>query len=106
DALPSRLLEAREDRGVLAVVPVELDDPHPGVRRGELAEQARRRVAAAVIDEDDLVAASHLAERGRQPREERRKRPFLVEDGNEDGDLERSVRRGVHGRAPSYSPRP
>ncbi len=56
DALAAHPLEARENGEVLAVVRVEQDDArHVRPRRELLAQQRRRSVPAAVVDEDHLV---------------------------------------------------
>ena len=73
DSLAAHALEAGEDREVLAVVRVEKDDARHVGPRGELVLQQRRRlVAAAVVDEDHLVADLQRVERRIQPREQRR----------------------------------
>ncbi len=73
DALAAHVLEAGDDRHVLAVVGVEQDDPrHVGSGQELVLEQRRRAVAAAVVDEDDLVRDMQRVERRIQPGEQAR----------------------------------
>ena len=85
---PAHVLEPREDRHVLAEIAVEED--HPG-RVGTLVElrrqHLRRSIAAAVVDEDDLVALAGVVEHAIEPLEQRGQDVFLVVDRHDDGDL-------------------
>ena len=85
-ALAAHALEAGDDRHVLAVVGVEQDDPRHVRPRQELVLQQRgRAVAAAVVDEDDLVADTQRIERRIEAREQGGEAGLFVEDRNDDG---------------------
>jgi hypothetical protein len=85
DALAARALEARHDRHVLAEVAVEQHHArHVRALRELLAQQRRGAVAAAVVDEDHLIAPAERIERRVQPREERRQPFFLVVHRDDD----------------------
>ncbi len=105
DALAAAALEARHDRHVLAEIAVQQD--HAGDLRAPrelLAQQSRRAVAAAVVDEDHLVADAETVERRIQASEERRQPGFLVVHGNDDGKPHDSaLRTAAHTRDTSDS---
>jgi hypothetical protein len=64
-------------------------EDHPrdvGPGRELLAQDGRRAVAAAVIDEDDFVAFAKCVQRRIEAGEERGEAGFLVVDGYDDGE--------------------
>ncbi len=87
--------EAGQDRPVLAEIRGEQNHARDLRAALELLAQYRHRtIAAAVVDEDDLVAAAQRIERRIQAREQRREHFLLVVDRND----QRDVGRLVHGR--------
>ena len=76
------MVEARRDRGLVAEVARQRDDPHAAVVARDLGEDLRRRVRRAVVDDDQLPRqavdgrADALVERAR--------RPLLVEHRRDD----------------------
>jgi len=73
---------------MLAVIRVEQHDPRcVGAAFPLFAQQRSRAIAAAVVDEDDLVARIQRVERRVQPGEQRRQTGLLVEDWNDDREL-------------------
>ncbi len=84
-----------QDRPVLAKVRREQHHARDlGAQLELLAQYRDRTIAAAVVDEDDLVAAAERVERRVQAREQRRQHFLLVVDGND----QRQVGLPVHGR--------
>ena len=89
--LAAHALKRRHDRHVLAVVGVEIDhagDVGPRVELG--AQQFDRTVGAAVVGEEDLVAAADGVEHRVEPREQDREIEFLVVYGDDDRELGRA----------------
>src|SRR5438132_8612162 len=85
DALAVAMLKAGDDSQVLAVVGVEYDHPrYIGPLQELILEHRRRAVAAAVIDEDDLVAPAELVERRVETIKKRLQPSLLVVDGDHD----------------------
>src|SRR3989338_2401574 len=94
-ALPARLLKSSHDRHVLAEVAVEQDHPrHIRTLLELLAQYRGGTVAAAVVDEHDLIRNAELVQRRVQPVEQALQALLFVIDGNDDGKL-----RGIHGTA-------
>jgi hypothetical protein len=76
--------DARLDRGLLAVVAREANELHASVARGERAHDRCGRVAAAVVDEDDLPRFARALEHGDQALGELADVALLVVDGDDD----------------------
>ena len=92
DALALAMLEAGHDRHVLAEVAVEQHDASDVRALLELlAQDGGGTVAAAVVDEDDLVRNAELVERGIEPVEQGLQALFLVVYRDDDGEFD-----GVH----------
>ena len=84
-AAAAAMLEAGDDRHVLAEITAEEDDPRDVRPLLELlAQQRRRAVAAAVVDEQHFVADAELVERGVEASEQQRQRLLFVVDRNDD----------------------
>ena len=86
---PRTRSKRRHDRHVLAVVGVEIDHAgHVGPGGVLGLEQLDRAVRAAVVGEDDLVAAAQGIEHRIEPREEEREIELLVVDRNDDREVD------------------
>jgi len=93
DDLPARVFEAGHDRHVLAGIGGEQNGA--GDVRAPLvlfAEQRRRAITAAVVDEHYLVRRFELVEGRVEAGEQGRQAVLFVIDGDDDGDF-----RGDHG---------
>ena len=90
DDVAAAVLETGHDRHVLAGIGGKQDDAGDiGPRLELLAQDRRRAVAAAVVDEDDLVGFAQGVERRVKAGEQRRESGFLVVDGDDDGECGR-----------------
>ena len=88
DALAAAVLEAGHDRHVLAEVAVEQHHARDVRAFLELLAQDRGgAVAAAVVDEHDLVRDAEFVERGIEPVEQGLQALFFVVDGDDDGEF-------------------
>ena len=87
DEAAARVRKARRERRGLTEVAAEPDDPQPRVLRLELRQQRERLVCAAVVDDDDLVAAAERLERFRELAVELRDVRRLVPHRDDDGDF-------------------
>src|SRR3989338_1666845 len=89
------MLEACHDRHVLAEISVEQDYPrHIGALLKLFAQYRGGTVAAAVVDEHDLIADAESVERRIEPVEQGLQAMLLVIDGDDDGKLKGCI----HGR--------
>ncbi len=61
-----RVIEAGRNRRLVAEVAAQVDHDHAGVLLLHLVEQPGGRVAAAVVDEDQLVRPAEVGQRGDQ----------------------------------------
>ncbi len=96
DALPAAMLESRHDRHVLAEIAVEQDHPrHIGTLLELLAQDRGGTVAAAVVDEQDLVRDAELVQRRIQTVEQGLQALLFVIDGDDDGKLDSTHRGGI-----------
>ena len=86
---PADPREAGGQRGRLAEVLTKVHDAHIRVARRQLVELLAAAVTAAVVDEQDLVAAPHPPDRGGDLRVELVDRLDLVEHRNHEGDVGR-----------------
>ena len=82
---PRACVEPRHDGHVLAEVAVEQDHPRDvGAALKLFAQQRRGAIAAAVVDEYDLVTDPQCVQGRIQAGEERRQAFLFVVDGNDD----------------------
>ena len=94
--LPARRFKTGEDGHVLAIVTVEQDDARDVGALAELFRQdGHRIVAAAIVDEDDLVACLQGVEGWIQAGEQGGQAILLVVDRNDNGQF-RFHRRAAH----------
>jgi len=88
-ALPAAVLEPRHDRHVLSEVAVEQNHPrHIRTLLELLAQDRGGAVAAAIVDEHDLIRNAELVQCRVQPVEQALQALLFVIDGNDDGKLE------------------
>jgi hypothetical protein len=87
DHLAQGVIEAGGERGRLAVVAGQFDDADGGIAGAEAAQRQVAAVAAAVIDEDDLVGQADGDQHAREARVQFVERRLFVEDGNDHGQL-------------------
>src|SRR3989338_4954666 len=94
-ALPAAVLESRQDRHVLAEIAVEQDHPrHIGTLLELLAQDRGGTVAAAVVDEQNLIRDTELVQRRVQPVEQGLQALLFVIDGDDDGKVDRALHKG------------
>jgi len=81
-------LETGQDRHVLAVVAVQQHNPgHIGPGAKLIGQDGGGIVAAAVVDEDDLIRRVQVVERGIEARKQIRQCSRFVVNGDDDGNL-------------------
>ena len=91
DHIARDVLEGREDRLVLAEIARQLEHPDAvGPLPRGLLQELERAVAAAVVDEDELVGMPRRVHDRGQPPQELRQVALLVVDRDDDGDPHRA----------------
>jgi hypothetical protein len=93
----ARVGEAGGKRRRLAEVAAEADHPQPGVPRLQRRQLRERIVRAAIVNDDEFVAAAVVLERPGQLVVERREVGRLVVDGDDDRKLGSHQVKGYQG---------
>ena len=78
------MVQAGGQRGLVAEVARQVDDPHARIARGQPLEHQRRAVGGAVVDQHQLERQA--LERGADAGVELLDRPLLVVDRRDDAD--------------------
>ena len=78
------MVEPRGQGGLVPEVARQEDHVHARIARRQLAQQRRRAVARAVVDEHQFE--TQTVQRGADARVELLDRPFLVVDGSDDAE--------------------
>ena len=94
---PAGVIESRLDRGGLPVVAAEKDRLDPRVLRAEGPQLRPRAVAAAVVDEDQLVLTLQLLGGGGHLPVESVDALFLVVEGDDDAEIHQGIRLMIRG---------
>ena len=87
DGPPPRVVDAGRDGRLVAEIAGQVERHDPRVARCQGVEQTGRRIAAAVIDEDDLGRDAEVIDRGGDAAVQLGDVLLLVEEGDDDADL-------------------
>ncbi len=101
DAPSARVLDASADRRLVAEIAAEVQDDNIRVARLDGVEQGRRAVAAAVIDEHQLIGDVRRPQRERETAVDLGGVLFLVVERNDHTQLGRPFQSGI-GRQPIF----